>query len=454
MLKNLRLKSKSANQGQKRLIKAGLTGSSNLVVRLISAGLGLISIPLTARYLGAERFGLWLILSAFISWISLADFGLSNSLKNVLSIAYGNKDQEKAKIALASAFFPILIICILLSILFWIIYPNVSWSKVFNVTSPQAIDDANSAVRTIFYLFIIRLGLSISPAIYSAYQEGYIFNGWDFISVIISVGSLILSIYNKASVTTLVLSYFGSSILGLVFSTIHIFAFRRPWLIPKLHLFHWQQAKELLKVGFHFWLAQIAAIIFFQTDLILVAQLFNSEDVARYGISLKLFAVINLVQVTFLSPLWPAYSEAISRKDAKWVTRTFWKSLTLSFIWCSSASFILILFGQEIIKTIVSPDLVPQQNLILAMALTTFLLGMSQAVAFFLNGMGLIKIQAALGFPSAILNLIASVILGKYLGVYGITLGTALTVAFSLSIFMTYAYKKIVKLESDCSGSK
>lgn len=447
MLERLKLRANSATRGQKRLIKVFLSGTLSIFVRFISVALGLISIPLTANYLGAERFGLWLILNTFIGWINLADLGLTNSLRTSLANASGKEELEEAKRLVSSAFWSVLTISLLLSVLFSLSYSRISWEHLFNVKSPQAIADANSAVVALFIIFILRLVFSISSTIYAAYQEAYIFSVWDFISTVISVIALVSAIYCKASVPTLVFVYFGSSLLGLVFSTVHIFGFSRRWLMPSLSLFQKRAAVQLLKQGFQFWIAQISIIVLFQTDLIIVAQLFSAEDVARYGITLKLFTMIIVGQGMFFSALWSAYSEALARRDTVWIIKTFRNSLVLSLIWCSLWGGLLIFFGRHLIHSLMGADMLPQQSLIVTMALTTVLLGILGAVTTFLSGLGEVKIQAVLGLPSGIFNILSSIFLARWLGVAGIAVGTGLTVAVTLVIYAQSLSKLIqVKL--------
>ena len=49
----------------------------------------LISVPLTLGYLGPERFGMWMAISAVIAMLGFADFGLSNGLLNAVAHASG-----------------------------------------------------------------------------------------------------------------------------------------------------------------------------------------------------------------------------------------------------------------------------------------------------------------------------------------------------------------------------
>ncbi len=235
-IKRLILKLKPSNRSQSRLIKAGLTGSSSLAIKLISMGMNLISIPLTAKYLGAERFGLWLMLSTFLSWVSMADFGLANSLKNALATADGKEEREKAKIAVSSVFWLTVNISLILGILFYISYPFIPWARIFNITSDVAKSEAGLAVIVVAILFLSRLILSIPSNIYHAYQEGYLYNSWEVISSILSIIGLIIAIIYKASLPVLVAVGFGTSLLGSLLSAIHLFVWRRPLAKTKFSL--------------------------------------------------------------------------------------------------------------------------------------------------------------------------------------------------------------------------
>ena len=73
--------------GNERIKKAVFTGLSTIGVKGVTVAAGLLSIPITSKYLGVERFGLWLTLSTLLTWVSVADLGLANSLTNVLASA-------------------------------------------------------------------------------------------------------------------------------------------------------------------------------------------------------------------------------------------------------------------------------------------------------------------------------------------------------------------------------
>jgi O-antigen/teichoic acid export membrane protein len=445
--KEFLLKFKSSDRGQSRLFKAGLTGVSGLAFRFLGMAIGLISVPLTAKYLGAERYGLWLTLSTFLGWGGMADFGLVNSLRNTLATADGQEDREKARIAVSSALGISICVAGVVATVFLLAYPFINWSRVFNVSSPLAVSDASSAILVILLIFVVHLVIATPLEVYSAYQEGYLANLWTGASNIASIIALIIAVSQNADLPLLVAAVFGVPLLGSVLSGIYLFYWRRPWLRPSIAYFRWNEAFSLLKVGSQFWFAQIAAIVLLQTDLIVVAQLFGAAEVAKYGISLKLFSLISAIQMSFVIPLWAAYAEAFARQDFSWIIKTFKRSFLLTLIWTTATSGFLVVFGQSIVLFLVAKDVVPSKALLLAMSATVIVSGIAQTVAILMNGLGEVRLQALMGPPLSLLNLVVSIVLGRLIGPAGVSLGTASAIIPTLLIYKKYLDRKISVFE-------
>jgi O-antigen/teichoic acid export membrane protein len=411
-------------------------------------GASLLSIPLTAHYLGVERFGLWLTLSMLLNWVSLTDLGLANSLTNVLSS--DQQSSPQAKQAVSSAFWLMIGMAIVLTLIFFTLHPWVRWDQLFNVTSAQAKSEVGWAAIAFFIGFILRLPLSVAGRIYTAYQEGYFYQAWGGLSSLAAVAALVVAIQFQVGLPQLVMVFFGTSLLGDLLATVHVFGWRWRSLRPQLSAFNTKQAKWLLKVGLQFWVIQISSIIFFQTDLIIVAQLFGAEKVATYGTILKLFTLLGTIQTAFLFPLWPAYSEAFSRKDIPWIIQTFRKTIALTLLWSILMGTILALFTDKIVYLWLDQRGATDPSLILAMFVTSVLLAIGHCIGTLLNGMGIIKSQVIFGLAGGLTNLVLSIVLGHLLGVAGICWATAICLLiFPIGIIGIHTLKTLQKLRSD-----
>ncbi len=414
--------------------QAALTGFITLAVRFISIGSGLLSLSITARYLGKEQFGVWLILSTFMNWVSLADLGLTNSLTNILATALAKQDRQTAQQSVASAFFPMLGLGILLlaialnSVLF------IAWEQVFNLQlSPSLADDTRMAIVVAMCLFSISIPLSIPRCVYNAYQQGYTYQLWVGLGNILSLGSLFISQYYHANLAWLLGTFFGMKIVGDLLAGGHLFYIYQPWLLPKLSNCNLDIFRDLTKVGFQFWIAQICSICIFQTDLIIIAQLFGAVEVGTYGIFLKLFSTIDVVSSSFLLPLWPAYSDAKAKGDYQWIQKKLRNSMVAVSIWSIGAGGILTICSPIIIRYLAGKDLNFPPSLPGYMLLTYILISLANTTAMLVNGLGELRLQSFVAPISAIVNLILSILLGKAIGVQGVTLATAIcTLVFSI----------------------
>jgi O-antigen/teichoic acid export membrane protein len=414
--------------------QAALTGIITLAVRFISIGSGLLSISITARYLGKEQFGVWLLLSTFMNWVALADLGLTNSLTNILATALAKEDRQTAKQSVASAFFPMVGLGIILLAIALISSLFIAWEGVLNLhLSPASAIDTRMAIVVAMCLFAISIPLSIPRCIYNAYQQGYTYQLWVGLGNILSLISLFVAQYYQANLAWLLGTFFGMRIVGDLFAGWHLFYIRQPWLLPKLANCNLALFKDLTKVGSQFWIAQVCSIVIFQTDLIIIAQLFGAVEVGTYGVFLKLFSIIDVVSSSFLLPLWPAYSDAKAKGDYQWIQKKLQSSIVAVSIWSIGMGGLLTIFSPILIKALVGKDLDFPPSLPLYMLLTYVLISLGNTTAMLVNGLGELKLQSFVAPISAIANLVLSILLGKAIGVQGVTLSTAIcTFIFSI----------------------
>src|SRR5689334_14011490 len=67
-----------------------------------------VTIPLTVRYLGPERYGLWVTISTTVMMCFVLDIGIANTLTNLISEAYADEDRGRAAGYFATTFWMVL----------------------------------------------------------------------------------------------------------------------------------------------------------------------------------------------------------------------------------------------------------------------------------------------------------------------------------------------------------
>jgi O-antigen/teichoic acid export membrane protein len=404
----------------------------------------LIIVPLTLKYLGPVEYGVWLTISSVLTWFSFLDFGIGNGLRNKLSEALAENSLGKAKTLISTAYIVFSVGIVALWVLFYVIYQFVNWSKIFN--SPAYLNsELNLLIAIVFFLFSLQLLLKLIYSINQADQRPAI-NG--FISASTSIFSvLFLIILYKTSKRNLVFLGTGLSIVPviiLILITIILFAKVYKNVSPAIKYFKMDQSKDLVRLGMQFFVIQIAGLIVFATDNMIITQLFGPSDVTIYNIAYKLFYFVPLFFNIILTPFWSAYTEAYVKEDFQWIRNSMNKILKI-WVLLSFGVVLMVMLSEGIYEIWVGGQIIIPFNLSLVMGIFVILLNWNNIFAYFINGTGKIRLQLIYSIFIAIINIPLSVYFAKNLGlgVTGVMTATCVCVALG-SIWVPIQYSKII----------
>ncbi|MDQ5987596.1 MAG: hypothetical protein CSYNP_03341 [Syntrophus sp. SKADARSKE-3] len=415
----------STNYGrsQERYRRVVLTAGGSFVNKAVTTLTGLITVPLTIHYLGTERYGLWMTISSTLAFLTFADFGLGNGLLNAISKANGLDNRTDAIKSVSSTFFMLLWISLLIFTFFCMIYPYVPWGHIFNVVSDIAIRESGPAMAILVISFLINLPLGIIEKIQRGYQEGYKNQFWLSAGAVLGLVGVLLAIYAEAGLPWLVLAITGGPLLASLMNGVFLFAFSKPWLVPRWRHFDLSEGKKLASAGLIFLSLQLFAVLGNSTDNIVIAQLLGSSAVAEYAITQKLFAIIFVSQYV-IQPLWPAFGEAISRGDYIWAKKTLGRVLKLSMVIGMVAAFPLLIFGKQIIAYWVGPELIPDYSLLLGFYFWLLVHTYNGSISVFLNTGLLVAKQFVYFGAAAICVFLLKIFLAGIYGTSGVVWAT------------------------------
>lgn len=387
----------------------------------------IITVSISLSYLGVERFGMWLLLISFKAMLVFADLGIGNGLLNLVSTAYGRDDRDNVKIQISSALAILGLISCIISIVFIVIYPMVHWDAVFNVTTEQASKEAGPTIAIFMFCSILNIPISIVSRIFDGYQEAYINSLWSVIGNITSLLFLFLFINLNTGLPFIVLALVGAPLLAQIFNGLFLFLHQKTWLKPKISFFSIKSTITILRLGSLFFILQLATSIGYESDTLLITQFIGVEAVADYAIPKRLFSMATIILGFVLSPLWPAYSEAISRKDSDWVKYIFFRSLRLSIFFGIVSAILLVSFSRLIIKMWVGEVIFPTWLLLIGLASWLILYSTLAPCAMLLNGASIVKFQVIIAIMMTTVNILCSILLVQKIGVPGPIFGTVIS---------------------------
>ena len=401
------------------------------VYKALAIGLSFLLVPLTINYLNIEQYGIWMTLLSVMSWVVFFDIGLGHGLRNKLAEAVAVNDIKLAKAYVSTAYIAISFISLLLFVVLLAVLPIVNWAKVFNTTSP---DNAEllKLVFVVGFFFLFNFVLSLCNQMFYAYQEASLATMRQvLLNLIALVLIYILIRYTSGRLLYLGICY-GLSMLLSNLVLIYYFFKKHKEVIPSINCIDLSRIKEIGSLGVKFFIIQIAVLVIFATDNMIITQVLGPAEVTPYNVVFKLFSVITIGHGIIVAPLWSAYTEAYAKGDIKWIRNTL-KKLNMLMIPIIISVFILIVFARDIINIWVGPEIKYSYLLVVLMGIYVIISVWSNVYAYFVNGIGKIKPQMYSAVLSGIINIPLSIYFAKYLnmGISGVILGSIV----SLSLF-------------------
>jgi O-antigen/teichoic acid export membrane protein len=396
------------------------------MARVIGLLASLVTVPLTYSYLGAERYGLWMVLISIIAAMGFADLGIGNGLINAISEAYGKDDPRLAREYLTSALVMLLGIAVFFSVVAAAGYPFMPWVRIFNVKSASVAVEGARAFLVLFAWFVVSIPMGVVTRAQAGLQQGYIPQMVGALGSVLSLLTLLAVIALHGNLAWLVFASTAGTIVANVINGWVLFR-AYPWLLPAWHAFRAQSAGKIFRLGLMFFVLQCAVSLAYTSDNIVIAQVLGAAAVAVYAVPQKLFSFVSMVVSMAINPLWPAYGEAIARGDVNWVRRVFWGSLWLVLAITVPLCSLLALCGPWILAAFFGKSLHAPLPLLIVLAVWGVVSAVSVVTSILLNGAGVLKMQTVIAVVASLSNLALSIFLTRRLGVMGVCLGSIIT---------------------------
>jgi len=404
-----------------------------------------VTVPLTLHYLDISTYGIWLTITSIVGFIGFFDGGLGNGLKNKLSEAVSNKQMLKAQSYVTSAYIGIIGIVICIVVVFMIVSTFINWTAILK--SPILLSgEVQTTVYIVFILFGIRLIVDLVSVILSAHQlVRVVALNHMIINLFTLVGTFIIT-KTVHSNKLIYLGSFISAVPVIILIITSIFFFKKEYrhLTPTLKSFDLEILKEIVSLGMTFFVIQIASLIIFSSDNLIITQLFGPGEVASYNICYKYFGILTLGWSIIITPYWVAFNEAFVKKDFKWLRKTI-KFLLKAWSLIIIGVILFIAFSTKIYSIWLGKGIIIPLPLSLYMGLFIVLSTNLNICAYFLNGIGKIKLQFYASIFSGLSNIPLSIYFAKFLhmGISGVIVGTSLSIVLGGILMWFQTYKVI-----------
>ena len=405
----------------RRLLQAFGSAMMSKGVMVVSNAL---SIPIAIRYLGGERFGIWTILSTALVMLLVLDLGVANSLTNFISEAYARDDKEYAGRYTTTALAVMALIAVGLGLMGVLVWPHLDWFSIFHLSSRAEEATVSRAVAVALSIFLIDLPCRLATKVLGGYQElrtASLFTAIGGVGNLIAIATLS---HLHAGLPGMVAGSCGALVGADSLCLIWLMVFHKPWLRPRASYLSRSAARRMMKLGVEFFLIQIAGLVVFNSDNLVITHYLGPAEVSRYSVAWRMVGYAAIVQTLLAPALWPAFSEAFDRGDLDWVRATFRRILAITMSLAFAFALIFAAEGRSLIRLWATNAAVPSQTLMLLMCVWVLISTFMNNTATVLVSRGRTKVQAWCSVVAASINLALSIWLVQRIGAVGVILGT------------------------------
>ena len=432
-------------------LKFGNERSSKVIVNIIgsmfikggSILVSLVLVPLTLSYLTQYEYGVWLTLSSLIHWLDYFDIGLANGLRNKLAECIANKDYNKGRSYISTAYFLLTVIAIISSLIFLIINHVVDWNNVLN-TVDNPINNLSVIILIVFISTAIQFVMKTVSTIYTANQDPMYGGLFSLLGQILSmVIILILTKTTAGNFLYIALAFSVSPIVIYFLSYPIAFHSKYKDLRPSINLIDLSLSKDIVGLGLKFFFIQICFLVLYQSSNIIITNIFSPNEVTPYNIAYKYMTMLPMIFVILVSPLWTAITDAYVKSDILWIKKTINK---MFYVWllCSFGAIIFVFISSPVIKIWIGEAVDIPKSYFIALSVFAIVDMWNKLFSSFSNGVARLKSQICATILEAVIFIPLAIVLAKLMGVVGVAWALAF-VSIIPAIFMSIDYLLFLK---------
>lgn len=432
MFKGAKLNGESeVSLGKSRRKTFLLGNTASLGANGVSILVGLVSVPIGLHYFGPVRYGVWMVISSILAYLSLSQFGIGTAAQTLIARAVNPSHQ---RIILRRAFFLLVsssVIFVSAFLLFSHYLPG--WGGVLGKIPSSLQSEATDAALAIGVLFLLRLPTMVFNAAFTGLQEMYWERFYASLATVVGLVTLVATVLVKGNLVTLALFRgFGGLTVG-VLGGIHLLL-AHPNIRPRLmeRVSNAPSLPFILASGGRFFIICIATMIIRNTDNLVISHFLGPGEVTPYAVTFRLFAVGFSLFTMVNGVLWPMYGRAAGMNQWEWIQRTYNRVTSIlpilgGLVWIGG-----IAFARAFINLWVGPSAYGGGLIVISLGGYGYCLSLVNCHSTVLTGLNATRNLVIFGLLEAALNLGFSLALIGPLGIGGVALGTFLAALVSV----------------------
>lgn len=378
--------------GDRRTVLLRKNVLASILLKACTGIITLLLVPLTLRCLGEYGNGVWLTISSTLLWIESMDIGLGNGLRNKLSTYVAHGEWANARSAVSTTLMLLMLIVVPSMLLLLGLVQVCDVYAAFNVEESQ-ITDFRNVLSISIILFCSTFIMKFIGNVYQGLQLPAISN---FLVTgghpVILLGTYLMYVNGIHSLMGIAVLNLSVPLLMYVLAYPYTFYYKYPLLRPSIGSFRISMSRQLLSLGVMFFVNQMASSIVFLSSNIIISSYFTPSAVTPYQVAYRYFSIIFLVFSIFNAPNWTATTDAYARGDIEWI-RNAAKRMNMTLLLFLALAVLMVIVSPFAYSIWIGDSTHVSMPLTITMAAYIFAMIYSLAYCYFLNGLGILRLQ-------------------------------------------------------------
>jgi len=385
---NISLLLKSEN----RTLKAGRQIIYSFLLKGISIIVSFINVPLLLNYFDQEKYGIWLTLISIIGWFGFFDIGLGNGLRNKLAETIALKDYSSGKKYVSTTYVLLILIFSIVLIIFHVTNIFLDWGSILNTTSVSN-HDLYVLTSLAFTFICVNFIVQLIGTIYNANQKPAVNDAVNTTAAVLTLIFIYSLIQINITGNLVLFGAVASAMPLILFLLLSVYSFhnRLSHLKPSRKLVDFKLGRNLIGLGFRFFLMQITYVVIFTTSNFFITQFFGPSEVVSYNIVFKYFQLPIMVFSIIMSPLWSAVTDAYVSEDYDWLRKTIRRTNVLSIAF-SAGILLMIIISKTVFHYWIGDKVEISMSLVIVISIYALINVFTAPYSLFINGTGKIRL--------------------------------------------------------------
>lgn len=383
---------KFITRGSERSVNAKKSIIGMLFLKGASIITSLVLVPITIGYVNSFEYGIWIVISSIVGWLSFFDIGLGNGLRYNLIQAIIREDYSLARSYVSSTYAILMLIIAPVWIISLIGCYFINWNNFLNIPASSNVP-IQGVMMIVISTFSGQFVLGLINTILNALQKPIFASLYSFFSqVLVLLGIVVLRRYTSGSLLSLSILLGGANIFVLITFSVFFYTTRLKKYRPSYSYVNLDYFKTLFTVGGKYFLLQIIALVYYETNNIIITKILNPSYVTVYNVAFKYLSVLSMIFSIIIAPFWSAFIEAKEKEDFQWM-QSVTKKLYCSFWIVCSLGIILFAVSPWVFELWLKGTVVIPISLTLLLLLWQLINVWNTLHSSLIYGFGSIKLQ-------------------------------------------------------------